>query len=99
MADYYIDSLSGLDDGDGKSPASPLPSHTGLSLSAGDTVYFRRGSEYRCGIFRLKKLLRRMALGGNGEKYLSTAHRASKRTGKRHFRLRAQLRNARVEQK
>lgn len=51
MADYYIDSLSGLDDGDGKSPASPLPSHTGLSLSAGDTVYFRRGSEYRCGIF------------------------------------------------
>ena len=51
MADYYIDSLSGLDDGDGKSPASPLPSHTDLSLSAGDTVYFRRGSEYRCGIF------------------------------------------------
>ena len=51
MAEYYIDSLSGLDDGDGKSPASPLPSHTGLSLSAGDTVYFRRGSEYRCGIF------------------------------------------------
>ena len=48
MAEYYIDSLSGLDDGDGKSPASPLPSHTGLSLSAGDTVYFRRGSEYRC---------------------------------------------------
>ena len=51
MADYYIDSLTGIDENDGKSPSSPLPSHTGISLLPGDTVYFRRGSEYHCGIF------------------------------------------------
>ncbi|MBQ9510475.1 MAG: hypothetical protein IJR55_02055 [Clostridia bacterium] len=47
MATYYIDSLSGSDENDGKSALTPRDSLHGLKISAGDTVLFRRGSEYR----------------------------------------------------
>lgn len=50
MAVYYIDPLIGYPENDGLSESSPLDTHEGLSLCAGDTVLFRRGTEYRCGI-------------------------------------------------
>lgn len=50
MAEYYIDSLCGSNDGDG-SKCAPLLSHRSLNLLPGDTVLFRRGGEYRDGIY------------------------------------------------
>lgn len=47
MATYYIDSLAGLRENDGKSELTPRESLAGLEISAGDTVLFRRGSDYR----------------------------------------------------
>ncbi|MBO4429366.1 MAG: hypothetical protein J5832_05370 [Clostridia bacterium] len=47
---YYIDPLIGYPENDGLSETSPLDTHKGLSLCAGDVVLFRRGTEYRGGI-------------------------------------------------
>ena len=47
---YYIDSISGSDDGNGLSPATAwrqVPV-TEATLSAGDRVLFRRGGRYEC---------------------------------------------------
>ncbi len=50
MATYYIDSLTGDRGCDGLSELSPLDTHEGLDLAAGDRVLFRRGTSYRRGI-------------------------------------------------
>lgn len=50
MSTYYIDPLIGLPENDGLSEITPKDTHEGLSLRAGDTVLFRRGTEYRRGI-------------------------------------------------
>ena len=47
MATYYIDSLSGDNLSDGKSAFTPKENINGINISPGDTVLFRRGSEYR----------------------------------------------------
>ena len=47
MATYYIDSLIGMPDNDGKTEISPLDTHVGLDIKPGDTVLFRRGTSYR----------------------------------------------------
>ena len=47
MATYYIDSLSGDNMNDGKSALAPKENINGINISPGDTVLFRRGSEYR----------------------------------------------------
>lgn len=47
MAEYFIDSLVGDENASGLSPDEPRVSLTGISLLPGDTVNFRRGSEYR----------------------------------------------------
>lgn len=47
MAEYYIDSLAGSNDLSGTSPDAPRENLDGMKILAGDTVYFRRGSEYR----------------------------------------------------
>lgn len=47
MATYYIDSLIGLPDNNGKTETSPLETHVGLDIKPGDTILFRRGTSYR----------------------------------------------------
>lgn len=43
---YYVDNLNGSDNTDGLSPSTPIRDYTALSLRAGDTVLFKRGSVY-----------------------------------------------------
>ena len=48
-ADYYIDSVDGLDDNDGLSMRRPWKSHMkaeSASLAAGDVVHFKKGSAF-----------------------------------------------------
>lgn len=47
MAEYFIDSLTGEENASGLSQSEPRPSIAGISLLPGDTVNFRRGSDYR----------------------------------------------------
>ena len=50
MATYYIDSVSGRADASGLSPEQPLASSLGLCVKPGDSVLFKRGSEFFCAL-------------------------------------------------